>query len=319
MLDGRNIYRDRPNMTDPLSDILTLVQINSYGFRGLDAGRDWGLDFPPAEGIRCFAIEEGTCQLALHDASPPLTLGPGDVVLVKGGSAMQLYAGAPMIWQDAIPVLTKVPPGHVAELNGGGFCRGIGGFFSIRGPHAAAVLSAVPAVVHIGSHDHKAALQASVRRLVIELREPRPGSDLLAGHLAQALLIEALRAHLEAGHTQNGWLAALGVPPLARALTAMHGNICHRWTVGELASSARMSRSSFAAHFERVTGETPMDYLTRWRMTLASHRLVTSTLSVGAIGMSVGYASESAFAVAFKRTYDASPSQYRARSAAAKP
>lgn len=231
---------------------------------------------------------------------------------------MQLYAGAPTIWQDAISVLTQVPPGHVAKLKEGGLCRGIGGFFSIRGQHAGAVLSAVPAVVHISSHDHKAALRASVRRLVVELREPRPGSDLLAGHLAQTLLIEALRAHLEAGQTQKGWLAALGVPPLARALTAMHGNIGHRWTVGELASAARMSRSSFAAHFERVTGETPMEYLTRWRMTLASHRLVTSAMSVGTIGISVGYASESAFAVAFKRTYDASPSQYRARAAAAR-
>ncbi|MCI2246116.1 cupin domain-containing protein [Xanthomonas sp. PPL568] len=51
MFDRRNIYRYRPDMTDPLSDILTLVQLNSYGFRGLDAGRDWGLRFPPADGI----------------------------------------------------------------------------------------------------------------------------------------------------------------------------------------------------------------------------------------------------------------------------
>ncbi len=231
---------------------------------------------------------------------------------------MQLYAGAPGTWQDAISFLTQVPPGHVAELNGGGVCQGIGGFFSLRGQYAAAILAAVPPVVHIRSQDHKAALQASVRRLIVELREPRPGSDLLAGHLAQALLIEALRAHLETGQQQMGWLAALGVPSLHRALTAMHANVSHRWTVAELAAAARMSRSSFAAHFERVTGETPMDYLTRWRMALASHRLLTSTLSVGAIGMSVGYSSESAFAVAFKRNFDASPSQHRAQSVAAK-
>lgn len=174
-------------------------------------------------------------------------------------------------------------------------------------------------MVHIRSQDHKAALQASVRRLIVELREPRPGSDLLAGHLAQALLIEALRAHLETGRQQMGWLAALGVPSLNRALSAMHANVSHRWTVAELAAAARMSRSSFAAHFERVTGETPMDYLTRWRMALASHRLLTSTLSVGAIGVSVGYSSESAFTVAFKRSFDASPSQYRAQSVPAKP
>jgi len=319
MLDGRYIYRDRPNMTDPLSDILTLVQLNSYGFRGLDAGSDWGLNFPPAEGIRCFAIDEGECKLAMQDTCSPVALEPGDVILVKGASAMQLYAGTPAIWHDAIPFLTRVLPGHVAELHGGGVCRGIGGFFSLRGHHAAAILSAVPAVVHIRSHDHKTALQASVRRLVVELRQPRPGSDLLAGHLAQALLIEALRAHLETGQPQRGWLAALGMPPLSRALTAMHANVSHRWTVAELASAARMSRSSFAAHFERVTGETPMEYLIRWRMTLASHRLATSRLSIGAIGMSVGYSSESAFTVAFKRTYAASPSQYRAQSASAEP
>ncbi|WP_295941087.1 AraC family transcriptional regulator [uncultured Xanthomonas sp.] len=318
MFDRRNICRYRPDMTDALSDILTLVQLDSYGFRGLDAGSDWGLRFPPADGIRCFAIDSGECRIVLQDAPSPIALEPGDVILVQAGAAMQLYAGAPVTWQDAISFLTQVPPGHVAELNGGGVCRGIGGFFSLRGQHAAAILSAVPPVVHIRSQDHKAALQASVRRLIVELREPRPGSDLLAGHLAQALLIEALRAHLETGQQQMGWLAALGVPALHRALTAMHANVSHRWTVAELAAAARMSRSSFAAHFERVTGETPMDYLTRWRMALASHRLLTSTLSVGAIGMSVGYSSESAFAVAFKRNFDASPSQYRAQSIAAK-
>ncbi len=38
------------------------------------------------------------------------------------------------------------------------------------------------------------------------------------------------------------------------------------WTVAELASAAGMSRSAFALRFRQIVGETPLEYLTRWRI-----------------------------------------------------
>jgi AraC-like DNA-binding protein len=90
----------------------------------------------------------------------------------------------------------------------------------------------------------------------------------------------------------------------------MHGEVARRWTLRDLAGIAGMSRSSFAAHFERVTGETPIAYLTRWRMILAADRLATSGLPLIEVAASVGYDSESAFGAAFKRATGQSPRRY---------
>ncbi|KQQ40085.1 AraC family transcriptional regulator [Duganella sp. Leaf126] len=302
---------------DPLSDLLTLMKPAGYGFRGIDAGGDWALAFAAADGVLCFAIETGSCWLQLASAPAPLRLAAGDVVLLSSGGEVELYSHQAAPRRDAAAFLSGVPPGEVAVLNGGGDCRGIGGFFGLQGWHAASLLAAVPAVVHVRSASSKTALRAGVQRLMDELRTPRPGSDLIASHLAQALLVEALRAHLESGEGSQGWLAALGMPTLRRALSAMHADVARRWTLRDLAAVAGMSRSSFAAHFERVTGDTPIAYLTRWRMVLAADRLTGSSRALADIAASVGYESESAFGAAFKRVMDSSPRRYRAAAAPA--
>jgi len=296
---------------DPLSDILTLLRPAGYGFRGLDAAGDWALSFARAEGVLCFAIEKGSCWLRVVDAGEPVHLQPGDVVLMTRGYEVRLYSSDGAESRDAAGFLSGVPAGHVATINGGGECSGIGGFFGLQGWRAMDLLAAVPAVVHVRSDASRTALYVGVQRLMGELREPRAGSDLIAGHLAQALLVEAFRAHLEHAQAGEGWLAALAVPTLRRALTAMHADVARRWTLRDLAAAAGMSRSGFAAHFERVTGETPIAYLTRWRMFIAADRLAASRLPLGTVAASVGYESESAFGAAFKRVMHVSPLRYR--------
>ena len=71
-----------------------------------------------------------------------------------------------------------------------------------------------------------------------------------------------------------------------------------------------MSRSIFALRFKETVGETPMEYLTRWRMMLAGDKLITSGDSISAIASSLGYESESAFGKAFRRVMGRSPRQY---------
>lgn len=311
MLDRRHVHRDSPKLMDPLSDILTLMRPAGYGFRGIDAAGDWALAFAAAQGIRCFAIEAGGCWLKHAGDMPPVRFDAGDVVLLAGGGAVHLFSSDAIEPLDALAVLSSVAAGEVVTLNGGGACRGVGGFFGLKGSNVACLLAAIPPIVHVRSDTSKAALYTGVQRLMRELVEPHPGGALLASHLAQALLVEALRAHLTEGKASQGWLAALSVPALQRALAAMHSNVARRWTLRALADVAGMSRSSFAAHFERVTGETPIAYLTRWRMILAAERLATSRYSLGEVASSVGYDSESAFGAAFKRVMGCSPRQYR--------
>ena len=144
-----------------------------------------------------------------------------------------------------------------------------------------------------------------------ELREPQLGCTLIAEHLAQALLIEALRLHLaEHSPRSTGWLFALADQRMRAAIGAMHAEPGRKWTLAALAKVAGMSRSSFAVRFKDTVGEPAMDYLTRWRMMLASDRLANGATPIALVAPTVGYESESAFGAAFKRVMGCSPRQF---------
>ena len=54
-----------------------------------------------------------------------------------------------------------------------------------------------------------------------------------------------------------------------------------------------------------------MSYLTDWRLELGAESLRTTSRSVQAIAIEVGYESEAAFNRAFKRRFSAPPARYR--------
>ncbi len=56
-------------------------------------------------------------------------------------------------------------------------------------------------------------------------------------------------------------------------IAAMYADPGRKWTLESLAKVAGMSRSSVAVGFKDTVGEPAMDYLTRWRMVVASDRL----------------------------------------------
>ena len=298
-------------VVDPLSDVLSLLRPRSYAFRGLDAAGRWAVDFPAAAGLRCYAIDAGGCWLVLDTAAAPLWLGAGDVVLLPHGEAFRLATALDAEPADAIPLLTSVPEGEVAVLNGGGETTGVGGYFAFAPTRAERLLRALPPVVHIASAEDEAGLHGFIARLMRELREPRPGGRLVAEHLAQTLLVQALRLHLaDAAAGGVGWLYALADPRMSLAIAAIHAKPGRRWTLVALADIAGMSRSSFAARFRASVGEPPMEYLTRWRMLMASDRILNAAQPISTIAPALGYESESAFGAAFKREFGISPRRY---------
>jgi AraC-like DNA-binding protein len=301
---------------DPLSNLLSLLTPSTYGFRGLDAGGDWSLDFAPDGGVKCYAIQIGSCWLAMAGEAQPLLLAAGDFVLLPGAKGFRLYSAADAPPIDAFRFFPTVPAGETAVLNGGGDFSGVGGYFGFEGVHAGQLLGILPDIVHIHAEAGRAALRGSIDRLMRELREPQPGSALIAEHLAQALLIEALRMHLaEHSPHRTGWLFALADRKMSAVIGAMHAEPGRKWTLETLAKVAGMSRSSFALRFKATVGEPAMDYLTRWRMILASDRLANGGTPIALLAPTVGYESESAFGAAFKRVIGCSPRQF-ARAAA---
>ena len=80
-----------------------------------------------------------------------------------------------------------------------------------------------------------------------------------------------------------------------------------------MAKIAGMSRTVFALRFKASVGASPMEYLARWRMTLAADALRQPNKTVASAAMAVGYDSDSAFSTAFKRIMGCSPRKYHSR------
>ena len=138
-----------------------------------------------------------------------------------------------------------------------------------------------------------------------EMARDDMGAGAVASRFADVLLVEALRAG--AGAAPEGWLGALRDPRLGRALALVHADIAEPWTVARLAVQAGMSRSAFSSLFTQRLGQSPMDYIRKWRLARARARLERGEADVGDVAMSVGYRSQSAFAHAYRRAFARTP------------
>jgi AraC-like DNA-binding protein len=296
---------------DALSDVLSLLKPRSYRCGGFDAGGAWSIQFPQHEGIKCYAVVSGECWLSVEGVPDAVRLSAGDCFLLPNGRPFRLGNDLALPPVDALTVYSAVRNGDIASWNGGGdfFC--VGSHFTLAGNHAAILLGLLPPIVHIRNESDKEALRWSLDRMRQELRERQPGGFLVAQQLAYMMLVQALRLHLAEGPRGGvGWLFALADQQMGAAINSMHADPAHRWTLGELAARAGMSRSVFALKFKGTVGESPMEYLTRWRMLMAADKLENSSDPISVIALSLGYESESAFSTAFKRVMGSSPRQY---------
>jgi AraC-like DNA-binding protein len=302
--------------TDPLSDVLDLLRPHDCVAAGLDAGGDWSLRYAPHAGLKCIGILKGGCWLAIDSQREPIWLGEGDCVMLPHGKAFVLFARGARLGDAAETVHSAPAHGDTAVLGGGGDFFMTGARFLLSGLASEMLIATLPDVIVIRpvAGDRSATSETvrwAVTRIAAELRLRRPGSASSIQHLSHILLIELMRCHLEDGQEgQIGWTAALADPFLRRALTAMHRDLSNPWTVATLAREAGLSRTAFAIRFARRVGQTPMNYMTMWRMLWAARRLDRDGTTVAEVAAEVGYASESAFTAAFKRTLGTTPRRF---------
>ncbi len=301
----------RLSSMDPLSDVLSLLKPRSYSSGGFDVAGELSIRFPKHEGIKCYAVLSGGCWLAVEGIPDPVRLKAGDCFLLPSGRPFRLASDLTLTPVDALMLFANARSGAIHSFNGGGDCFIAGGHFAFTGNHAGILLGVLPPIVHLRKEADKAALRWSLERMRQELLDPQPGGFLVAQQLAYMLLVQALRLHLAEGAKGGvGWLFALADKQMSAAIGCMHDAPAHAWTLQLLAERAGMSRSTFALKFKQTVGQSPIEYLTRWRMLLAGDKLANSSDPVSAIALSLGYESESAFSTAFKRVMGCSPRQY---------
>jgi AraC-like DNA-binding protein len=299
------------DVMDPLSDVLALMRPRSHMAGGFDVGGAWSIRFGRREGVKCYAVLAGACWLEIEGGDGPTRLETGDYFILPRGRPFRLASDLSATPIEAKTIFSTPANGALRLVNGGGECMIAGGHFALDGNHAGLLLSVLPPVVHIRQEADKAKLRWCLDQMRHELREPQPGGSLVVQQLATMMLVQTLRLHLADGSRDEvGWMFALADKRLGAAIGAIHADPARRWTLQALAERAGMSRSTFALRFKQKVGESPMEYVTQWRMRLAADRLVNGRDPVSVVALSLGYESESAFGVAFKRTMGRSPRRY---------
>jgi AraC-like DNA-binding protein len=271
---------------------------------------------PTAERIVIFhLIMEGECFVEIG-GEPPTRLIAGDAIVFPQGDAhrMTSHPGlAPATGARLDAVLSRRPR-HLAYGGGGPTTRLVCGYLACDARLARLLLAGLPRVVKVNVRGSNAGiwLEASVRYALAEARSPRPGGAGVLAKLAEVLFIEVLRLYMnEQSEGRTGWLAGVGDRIVGAALNALHKNPAQAWTLDELARVAGTSRSVLAERFQQLVGSSPIQYLTQWRMLLASNLLARSNAPLASIAQDVGYQTDTAFSRAFRREFGTPPAAWR--------
>ena len=306
-----------PAFTDPLGETLHLLRLTGTLYCRSELTAPWGVDLPAFEGCMMFhVVTAGHCWLEVEGDEPRL-LQQGSLALVPHGTGHRIRSSQTAEAEPLfdIPVEQVSDRYEIMRYGGAGelthLTCGVVRFDHVAGQQLMALL---PRVLQIDTwaDDEGSWLQSTLRFIAREARELRPGGETVITHLADILIIQAIRSWIDsAPQADRGWLAALRDDQVGRALAAIHREPEKDWTVALLAKEVGMSRSGFSARFTSLVGESSMRYLTQWRMQLARAQLLETSDSLSVLADRLGYQSEAAFSRAFKRVFGVSPGSLR--------
>ncbi len=313
------LMSDRPAIhVDVVTEVLRAVSLRAEVFGLFELRAPWAIRVPSGNRLAFYVMAEGSARLDLdEEPARRIALKAGDAVLLPHGVERVLRAAGRA---KAAPVTLGAPgfplphPGEVVRFGGNGATtRFMAGAFSFGRQAHNILLETLPPVLHLPAEraDEDPHFAAIVQLILAESSSPGPGSGILAVRLAEIILVHALRTQIAGNDLDARGFRALADPVIGAALRLMHASPAERWTVERLASEVGYSRSAFAARFTEVVGEAPLQYLTRWRMTLAAGLLRDTGESVAAVAERVGYVSPPAFRKAFSRVMGTGPGAYR--------
>jgi len=158
-------------------------------------------------------------------------------------------------------------------------------------------------------------LDTITSRLLSTAAEALEGNTTLDAMFRQQLT-DLLATRLLAAHAGMPVVAppvSGGLPPrvLRRAIERLRSQSDADVSLAALAADAGLSRFHFCRAFKESTGMPPHAWLRQYRLEQAKAMLRDPSMSVIAVAVALGYASQTAFAAAFKKLTGISPSEFR--------
>jgi AraC-like DNA-binding protein len=315
---------------DVLSEVLRAVRLTGAIFFDLEQRAPWVAHTPAGAAIASNVMPEAEHVIMFHaitfgglwvemtdNSVPPIRLEAGDILVVPMADAHVLCSTPGMrvpadVGQYYRPVDRQLPflvgPGRGEGDRTHLICGYLGCDVKPFNP----VLHCLPKLLHIRAADSSGAISQLFRLAVDETAVLRSGGELVLSKIAELMFVDVVRRHMETlAPDASGWLSGLRDVHVGAALALLHGRPAEAWTVESLARAVGLSRSAFADRFAHFVDESPMHYLTRWRMQLAARLLERQDLGIAQIAAEIGYDSDAAFNRAFKKCMGATPGFWR--------
>ncbi len=317
---------------DVLSEVLKVVKLQGALFYNGEFSSPWSvaatssrslarLVAPGAEHVIIYhLLTEGRAYIRMEADGTRVQLNAGDIVMIPHGDKHIMENGScAMTIDDSEQAASVLAQGlRLCRIGGGGeVTKLICGYMACEPRLSQIFLSGLPPIFKVNIRNDASGkfLENSIRFSVDQADASRAGGEAVLAKLSEVLFVETLRAYIsQLPPEQTGWLAGARDAEVSKTLALMHRKPDHPWTLADLAREAGLSRSVLAERFRHYLDETPMAYLTRWRLQLGAEMLGSTSYSVAQIAAEVGYESEAAFNRAFKREFEVPPARFRNQS-----
>lgn len=294
---------------DVLNQLFSTFKVSATIFHNGQYCGNWAIDTSGTQYISFHIVSFGRCFVSIDGNEESITLEQGDLVLFPRDVSHCITNDIAL--KQVKNTMTSQDYSNGQHNGGTGL---ICGYFAHKHPLVTSITDHLPSCIVIKRNqinDKQSGLHLLLDVLLEESLHPDKGSELIMSKISEALLAIIFRQHLP---TETGVLAASIHPKLCSAIKAIHQNNEYKWTVEELAELCFMSRSAFSQMFKSVLGQSPMEYLTQWRLSLAYRMLADEKVSTLSAALSCGYDNESSFSKAFKRVMGVNPGTLRATS-----
>ena len=257
-------------------------------------------------------VKRGFIELIPAEGKP-LMIEAGEMAICFSGAAHQIaqHANQPAVSVETI-LMQGNNPFKPDASNKARSTSVICGVFMMQNTALNPMFAALPPILHVS------ALQASALHHLPDVLnwigreiEQKIQCTFVIERLLELLCAEVLRSHLEHARPESTWFNAVSDPIVGRAMSIIHSNPNADWTVNRLAQQVAMSPSRFSARFAAALGDSPMAYITKWRMNLAGRMLNETQQGVGEIAGHLGYENVAVFGRTFKRHLGVPPAAWR--------
>lgn len=289
---------------DALDQLLATFKVQANIFHNGQYCGSWAVDTSGSKKISFHVITHGHCYFSLsQDGAHAEYLEEGDIVLFPHDDSHCITSDVSF----TVPTNLSRSKGFEegVENQGTGL---VCGYFDHEHPMIEHIIKHLPPVMLIRKKDNNPSFSLLMQVLVSESKSSVTGAEFILNRIAEALLAMVFRYHLP---EEQGVLAAAIHPKLSKVLQAIHASPDTKWTVDEMASLCHISRAGFAELFKSIVGQTPMEYVTQWRLSIAYRMLADQSVTTLEAALAAGYDNESSFSKAFKRVLGVTPGAVR--------